>query len=268
MAELLWMRMTAPELREAAARDAIVILPVASLEQHGPHLATGTDMVLGGAVAEALARRLDAAGHPVVVLPVVWHGLAEHHMAFGGTITLDQPVFHALLKGIAASVARAGFQRLFLLNAHGGNAEATGIAVNEIGRDTGLRCMGGTYWHIVPGAIAPLLEDQPHLMHACEAETSLMLHLSAGSVRADRLPEAVGPPSTRVAGQRPGLYVKRSFAAVSRSGVIGDARRASAAKGAALLDAIADALAPLLSDAALWASAAHGGPLSAAGGMG
>ncbi len=258
MPETQWMRLTAPELREAAKADALVILPVASLEQHGPHMATGTDMVLGGAVARATADRLDEAGERVVVLPVVWHGLAEHHMAFGGTITLDQPTFLAVLKGIAASVARHGFSRLFLLNAHGGNTAAIDIAVTEIGRDLGLAVMGGTYWHIVPEAIEPLLEDQPGLMHACEAETSLMLHLTEGCVRDDRMAGAFGPMTTRAPGQPRGLSVRRSFAHLSQTGVIGDARRASAEKGAALLDAIADALAPILMDAALWRSAEHG----------
>jgi creatinine amidohydrolase len=259
MPEIQWMRLTAPELREAAKADALVILPVASLEQHGPHMATGTDMVLGGAVARATAERIDEAGEPVLVLPVVWHGLAEHHMAYGGTITLDQPTFLAVLKGIAASVARHGFSRLFLLNAHGGNTAAIDIAVNEIGRDLPLAVMGGTYWHIVPEAIEPLLEDQPGLMHACEAETSLMLHLTEGCVRHDRLPGAFGPMATRAPGQPRGLVVRRSFAKLSQSGVFGDARRASAEKGAALLDAIADALAPILMDAALWRSAEKGG---------
>ncbi len=255
MPDLHWMRLTAPELRDAAAADALVILPVASLEQHGPHLATGTDMVLGEAVARETAARIAALGQRVVVLPVVWHGLAEHHMAYGGTITLDQPTFLAVLKGVAASVARHGFQRLFLLNAHGGNTAAIDVAVNEIGRDLPLRVMGGTYWHIVPGAIGPILEDQPGLMHACEAETSLMLHLTTGCMREDRLADAHGPATTRAPGQPPGLVAARSFMRMTASGVVGDARRANAVKGERLLAAIADALAALLADRALWQSA-------------
>ena len=108
MTEILWARMTAPELRAAAAQDTLVILPVASLEQHGPHLATGTDTYLGEAVASRTAKKLAAAGQPVVVLPVVWHGLAEHHMQFGGTITLDQPVFLAVLRSIGGRAAALG----------------------------------------------------------------------------------------------------------------------------------------------------------------
>lgn len=253
MNELLWARLTAPELRAAAANDTLVILPVASVEQHGPHLATGTDTALGEAVALRTAEKLAAAGQAVVVLPCVWHGLAEHHMEFGGTITLDQPTVLAVLRGIAGSVFRHGFQRLMLLNAHGGNTAAIDVAVNEIGTAwPERRVAGGTYWLVAPEAFGGILEDQPGVMHACEAETSLMLHVTKGTVRMDRLGEAWGPHSNRPEGQPRALVVRRSWQSISPSGVIGDARRASEAKGEALLEALGVRLAAVLGDAAIW----------------
>lgn len=255
MTELLWARMTAPDLRAAAAEDTLVILPVASLEQHGPHLATGTDMYLGEAVALRTAQKLQAAGHQVVVLPVVWHGLAEHHMEFGGTITLDQPVFLAVLRQIARSVFRHGFARLMLLNAHGGNTEAIGVAVAEIGNEhPGRRVAGGTYWLVAPEAFAGILEDQPGVMHACEAETSMMMHVTQGTVRLDRLAQAHGPHANRPPSQPRTLYFRRSFADMTPTGVVGDARRASEAKGAACLEALGVQLAAILGNPALWAA--------------
>ena len=253
MREVMWARLTAPELRAAAAADTLVILPVASVEQHGPHLATGTDTALGEAVALRTAEKLAAAGHPVVVLPCVWHGLAGHHMDFGGTITLDQPTFLAVLRGIAGSVFRHGFARLMLLNAHGGNTEAIGVAVSEIGDQwPDRRVAGGTYWLVAPEAFAGILEDQPGVMHACEAETSLMLHVTQGTVRLERLAEAHGPHSNRPPEQPRALAMRRSWQSMSPSGVIGDARRASAAKGEALLEALGVRLAQVLGDAAIW----------------
>jgi len=248
-----WQHLTAPELRACAAADALVIVPVASLEQHGPHLATGVDMVLAGGVAREAARRLADRGAEVVVTPVVWTGLAEHHMAFGGTVTLDNAAFQAVLRGVVGSVARHGFGRVMLLNGHGGNADAIGVAVTELAAEFGIRVAGGTYWHIAPEVIAPHLEDQPGLMHACEAETSLMLHLAPGDVRRERLAEAHGPHTTRAPGQPPGLLRRRGFREVSETGVIGDARRASAEKGEAILEALGERLAELLADPALWA---------------
>ncbi len=256
MTEILWARMTAPELRAAAARDTLVILPVASLEQHGPHLATGTDTYLGEAVAARTAEKLAAAGQPVVVLPVVWHGLAEHHMQFGGTITLDQPVFLAVLRGIARSVFRHGFTRLMLLNAHGGNTEAIGVAVAEIGNEhPACKVAGGTYWLVAPEVFAGILQDQPGVMHACEAETAMMMHVTQGTVRMERLPEAFGPHANRPPVQPRALYFRRSFFDMTPTGVVGDARRATPEKGAALVEALGVRLAEILGEPALWVTA-------------
>ncbi|MEN0075564.1 MAG: creatininase family protein [Paracraurococcus sp.] len=251
--ETEWMRLTAEELRARAAADALVIVPVASLEQHGPHMATGVDILLAGGVAARTAARIAAAGAPVVVTPVVWTGLAEHHMEFGGTVTLDYASFAGALRGIARSAARHGFRRVMLLNGHGGNAEAVMVAASEFTIELGIKVAAGTYWHMVPEVIAPILERQSGLMHACEAETSMMLALRPDSVRLDRLAEAHGPMSTRVEGQPPGLALRRSFRAISESGVIGDARTASAEKGERLLEAISAAIAGLLLNPKLWA---------------
>ena len=250
--EFEWMRLTAEELRARAAADALVIIPVASMEQHGPHLATGVDIILGTGVAHETAKRLAASGAPVVVTPCVWTGLAEHHMAFGGTVTLDYEAFAGVLRGIVQSAARCGFRRVMLLNGHGGNAEAVAVAAGAFAKEFGIQVAGGTYWHVVPEVIGPLLERQSGLMHACEAETSLMLHLRPDSVRTERLPEAHGPMSTRVEGQPPGLAMRRSFKALSPSGVIGDARVATAEKGRKLLAAIADRMAEVLRNPKLW----------------
>ncbi|MBX6376172.1 MAG: creatininase family protein [Acetobacteraceae bacterium] len=252
MAETEWMRLTAAELNERAAAGALVIVPVASLEQHGPHLATGVDIVCATAVAQRVARLLDAAGEAVVVTPCVWTGLAEHHVAFGGTVTLDYATFAAVLRGVVRSAARAGFKRVMLLNGHGGNAEAVAVAATELSVELGIAVAAGTYWHLAPEAIAPILDRQPGLMHACEAETSMMMVLMPEAVRREKLQEAHGPHSTRVEGQPSALARRRSFKELTPSGVIGDARTASAEKGEKLLAAVAERIAAILRNEALW----------------
>ena len=174
-------------------------------------------------------------------------------MAFGGTVTLDYAAFAGVLRGIVKSAARHGFRKVMLLNGHGGNAEAVAVAATEFSVEFGIKVAGGTYWHVVPEVIGPLLERQAGLMHACEAETSMMLVLSPSSVRLDRLEEAHGPNSTRVEGQPTGLAMRRSFKALSPSGVVGDARVASAEKGEKLLAAISGKLAEVLLNPKLWA---------------
>src|ERR1700737_207009 len=88
MTEVLWNRMTAEELRCKAEQDAIVLLPAASTEQHGPHLTTGVDTFLAREGCRRTAL-LVVKSRPIVVAPVVWMGLAEHHMALGGTFSLS-----------------------------------------------------------------------------------------------------------------------------------------------------------------------------------
>jgi creatinine amidohydrolase len=251
--EIEWMRLTAAELNARAAADALVIVPVASLEQHGPHLATGVDIVLATGVAHETARRIAQAGQAVVVTPCVWTGLAEHHMEFGGTVTLDYKAFAGVLRGIVRSAARDGFRRVMLLNGHGGNAEAVAVAASELTIELGIRVAAGTYWHVVPEVIAPQLERQPGLMHACEAETSMMMHLRPDSVRRERLEEAHGPHSTRVEGQPSALTLRRSFREVTVSGVVGDARVATEEKGRRLVQAIGLRMAEHLINPRLWA---------------
>ena len=250
--EIEWMKLTAAELNARAAVDALVIVPVASLEQHGPHLGTGVDIVCCTGVAHATARRLLAMGQGVVVTPCVWTGLAEHHVAFGGTVTLDYATFAAVLRGVVRSAVRAGFKRVMLLNGHGGNAEAVAVAGSEFSVEFGIPVAAGTYWHLVPEVIGPILERQPGLMHACEAETSMMMALLPEAVRRERLAEAHGPASSRAEGQPATLFRRKSFREITPSGVIGDARVATAEKGEKLLAAVSERIAQHLASPKLW----------------
>lgn len=250
--EIEWMKLTFAELNARAAEGALVIVPVASLEQHGPHLATGVDIICANGVAHRVARRMAASGKHVVVMPCVWTGLAEHHVPFGGTVTLDYATFAAVLKGVVGSIARAGFKRVMLLNGHGGNAEAIAVVGGECQAEFGIAVAAGTYWHLAGDAFAPILERQSNVMHACEAETSMIMTLLPEAVRTDRLAEAHGPHSTRPEGQPAAMIRRRSFKDITPSGVIGDARSASAEKGEALLEAAAERIADELASPRLW----------------
>ncbi|HVC62966.1 MAG TPA: creatininase family protein [Acetobacteraceae bacterium] len=253
MAEVEWRRLRADQLREQAQRGAIVILPVASLEQHGPHLPVEVDSLLGETVALRTARKAEAMGTPALVLPVLWTGLSEHHMSFGGTVTLDFATFSALVEGVVRSVLRHGFRRIVLLNAHGGNENALRSITDELTPKLGVPIVQFTYWYAAAVAIAKILETQGGLQHACEAETSMMLAVRPELVATERIPLArsnASPSVSNVAGG--GVYLWRTVGSRSASGVIGNPEAASAAKGELLFEAIADALAKKLCNAELW----------------
>jgi creatinine amidohydrolase len=245
----MWKEMTAPELRELAAREAIVVLPVASMEQHGAHLAVGVDTVLCEAVCR-LAAEAVMGEMAVVVAPTLWCGLAEHHMEFGGTFTFDIPTYRAVLLAFLQSIGRHRFKRVLIVNGHGGNIAALSAFLPDLVRETGLKICATTYFELAQPAIATILEDQERVRHACEGETSLMLALAPDLVRRDKLGEAVGASHST---PRPlGVARHRSFRSFSPSGVVGDARRATAEKGRRLADVCRDAIVAVLKDAEAW----------------
>jgi creatinine amidohydrolase len=253
MTQTEWRKLRADQLRDLARQDAIVILPVASLEQHGPHLPVEVDSMLGETVALRTAGKLVERGQAVVVLPVLWTGLSEHHMSFGGTVTLDNATFAALVEGVIRSVLRHGFRRIALLNAHGGNENALRTITDDLTPRLGVPIVQFTYWYAAAVAIAKILETQGGLQHACEAETSMMMAVRPDLVATDRIPLAKSnttPDVSDVAGG--GVYRWRSIGSRSGSGVIGNPEAASAEKGERLFEAIAEALAGKLGNRELW----------------
>ncbi len=252
--EIEWRRLRADQLREMARRDAIVILPLGSIEQHGPHLPVEVDSRLGEEVALRTARVMADRGQPVLVLPMFWPGVSEHHMSFGGTITLSYATYQAVVADICRSVLRAGFRRIVLLNGHGGNENGLRVITDELTPALGIPIVQFTYWYAAAEAIEAILETQKGLLHACEAETAMMMAVRPDLVAEDRIPLArvnYTPDVSDVVGG--GVYRWRSIGARSSSGVIGNPDAASPAKGTRLFDAVAATLAGKLGNAELWA---------------
>ncbi|WP_291297875.1 creatininase family protein [Elioraea sp.] len=258
MATVEWARMSAPDIKEKAEQGALVVLPVASLEQHGPHLPTMVDTRLATEVSIRAATILSST-EPVLVLPCQWMGMSEHHFPFGGTISLDYATFHAVLRCICRSLKADGFKRLFIVNGHGGNTEPLAVSTRELAHEFGMAVVGGTYWLIGAEAIGPVLTTQKNVQHACEAETSMMMAAEPSLVHRGQLEAAARGVMTpnEVAGQAStdgaGIQRFRSFAErAPGTGVKGDPRAATPEKGTALLDGVAAALAAAMANPAIW----------------
>ena len=246
---VLWKELTAAELRALAASDVVVILPVASMEQHGPHLPVGVDTILCERICK-LAAEAVTGDMPIVVAPTLWCGMAEHHMAYGGTFTFDIPTYRAVLLAFLRSIGRHGFKRVFIVNGHGGNISALSAFLPDLAVETGLTIRVTTYFELAQPAMPAILEDQERVRHACEGETSLMMALAPDLVRQERLGDAHGPKHSTPRPLGVGHY--RSYRSFSDSGVVGDARRASKAKGEKLAIACRDALVAVLRDRDTW----------------
>ncbi len=256
MSEVDWAKLKAQDLRALANQNAVVILPVASIEQHGPHLPVMTDTRLGHEVALRAARK--AYGQrPAVVAPVVWSGLSEHHMPFGGTLTVSHATFRAILRDLVKSLERQGFRDILISNSHGGNIIAMQQIIDELSEEVGATLVGTTYALEAAGELDALLEDQAGVQHACEAETAMMMacepELVDDSDLASLATNTGDGPSFLRAGRA--SYRWRPFTHLTGNGVAGVPAKATAAKGEALLEASADALAALITDPDTWSNA-------------
>ena len=123
--------MTVPEVRDLLTRTDMVIMPIASLEQHGLHLPIGTDFLNGLERAKLIAQRAE-----VLVAPILLPGQSPYHMGFEGTITLSAETIQAVYVEAAQSLIRHGFRRFLILNSHGGNRAISAFIVDRINQET------------------------------------------------------------------------------------------------------------------------------------
>lgn len=232
-----WPDLAWPEVRERAADEAaIVLLPVASIEQHGPHLPVFTDTL----IAEAIATRAEGGHPPVFRLPALCYGRSTEHSDFPGTVTLSTHTLLAVLDDVGASVARAGFRRLALLNTHGGNTALLQVAGRDIRHRHGLMVVSINPMSAVdagrPGSGVPEMEARFGI-HAGLVETSVMLALHPELVHMERA--AGRPPDTLAATPHLGFAGPNTVAwlasDLAADGVLGDPRGASAEAGEAHL---------------------------------
>ena len=204
------------------AAAPLILVPVGSTEQHGPHLPLSTDTVIAQAVAEraAVALRAHGAGH-VLVAPAISYGASGEHAGFPGTVSIGHEALNAVIVETVRSLALwAG--RAVLVNGHGGNVPALGAAVGRLRREGHDAAWAGCD---LPGGDA----------HAGFTETSAMLHLAPDLVR----PFGAVTGETRpLAAIMPEL-VARGVRAVSPSGVLGDPAGASAERGREIVESMA-----------------------------
>ena len=249
MTEIEWANMKASDICALKERDTIALVPIGSIEQHGPHLPVQVDTLLVTEVARRSAQ-LVATSLPIVVLPTIWSGLAEHHMSLGGTLTLDLETFFGLVRGIVRSVARNGLKKILLLNGHGGNMAALNALVGELSVEMSMPIALVTYWIAAQQEFSRILEEQTNVLHACEAETSMLLALRPDLVDMSAL-ERVIPPREWAGGDSD-VYVWQSVSDWSPSGVAGVPGAASSEKGERLLNAASRALADRLQHGRIW----------------
>jgi creatinine amidohydrolase len=233
--------MTWPEVKSLDFNKLIVIFPTGSFEQHGPHLPLTTDTDIVSAIAEAIERAMP---ERVLLLPTLWPGLSTHHMHFPGTMDVPQVVYIQLTTELGKSMATMGAKKVFILNGHGGNDTPLRAALRELKTAAPqTRFVFASYWTLAAKTLREVRESELGGMgHACEMETSIMLHLHPGRVHMDRAVRD-GPTHSdpyRKADMQLGrpVFFVNEFHEVTNSGVIGHPDLASGEKGKRFLDGI------------------------------
>ncbi|MCA9878465.1 MAG: creatininase family protein, partial [Thermomicrobiales bacterium] len=145
---------------EAAARapEALVVVPVAATEQHGPHLPLGTDTFLVEAVARQAAV-LAASEIDILVTPTLPVGASHHHLPFGGTLSLASETYYRAVRDVVRSLITDGFRRVFVINGHGGNHELIQVVVRDLVLEEQANLAAASYWDLARAALAEQAPD-------------------------------------------------------------------------------------------------------------
>jgi creatinine amidohydrolase len=255
---MLLETMTWPEVKALPLDKLIVIAPLGSFEQHGPHLPLTTDTDIITAIARAVERSLPDV---VLCLPTLWIGHSTHHMHFPGTLDIPQMHYIAVIQDLCHSIVSMGARKILLLNGHGGNDVPVRAALREVksalsGRED-THVLYAAYWMLAAQSIRQIRESElGGLGHACEMETSLMLHLHPERVRME-LAQRDGPEHSSPYRKADMQYAKpvysvNEFHEISQSGVVGHPDLATAAKGKLFLDAIVSDVNAFVTDFIQW----------------
>lgn len=252
LGELTWV-----EVQQAISAGAVVVVPVGSLEQHGPHLPLEVDWRLCATVAEAAAREAQERGVRALVTPPIWTGFSPHHMDFPGSITLDVPTFIAVVSQVARSLWHHGFRKVLLLNGHGGNANLLRSAVQQLRFEHGVRAAVASYWDFVTPFIREWRRSgRGGIDHACEMETALMLAVRPELVQMERARDSSWfPTSEFLTGDLTigaPVTVAWSFKELTEDGGLGDAPKGEADRGRALLDVAAERIGAFIAEFHRW----------------
>lgn len=240
LAHLSWVA-----IDEMRKDQAVVVLPIGAVEQHGPHLPIGTDSLMAEELLEKILERHPS--WPVYRLPLLPYGKSNEHLGFPGTFSLSAATLRQVVWEIAEGVIQAGFRKLILFNTHGGNRSTLETLCRDLRAEKSL----WTFYLFPPG-LAPdptpgPPEEQRLDIHAGDWETSVMMHLQPHLVQIEKAPRSLPEWPSSLLGLGSGAaslgWLTRDW---SPSGVWGNAQAASPERGQQRVEAMLERLTEVL----------------------
>lgn len=251
-----WHHLTTTEVRQTAAQDPVVVLPVAALEQHGPHLPISTDLDIGMGLLTAAFDALPD-DFPAWVLPPQAIGSSREHVRFPGTVSVEPAGLGTVIRAHGRALAACGVRRIVLSNSHGGNRSGLDAAALRLREEFGMLAVTTHYFLFArPSGVALPETEWRHGLHGGAIETAMMLHLRPDLVRTKHLRNAPSLAATledtlrQVSPEHDAASFAWLAGDLNRSGVTGNATLATAEIGAQLVAYYGARLAEVLLDAA------------------
>jgi creatinine amidohydrolase len=255
---MLLENMKWPEVNRFDFSQSPVVIPLGSVEQHGPHLPLTTDTEIVTAIARAVESRL---GDRILVTPTLWLGHSPHHLNFPGTLSAEPGIYIGIVKSLVHSMVRHGAKKIFLLNGHGGNEAPVPVALRELKTELGAQkdvfVTFASYWWLGSKTLTAVRESGVGgVGHACEMETSVMLAIASGKVDMS-LARKSGPGAAlryRVVDMQASnpIAMVSEFDELSDSGVLGEPELATAEKGRRFVAGFAESIVEFLEDFRHW----------------
>ena len=249
-----WQDLTTADFGRVDPEQTVALLPVAAIEQHGPHLPLGVDAIINEALVRAALERAPA-GATLLVLPAQNVGLSPEHTSFAGTLSIRDATLLDAWTDIGRSVARSGVRKLIVLNTHGGQKTLVDLVAVRLRSELGMLVVRATYFAFgaLPGLFDPA--EVVHDIHGGEVETSLMLHIRPDLVRTSALADFTGLPH-ELAAKHGLLGVEKPVGIgwraedLNPAGACGNAARADGRRGAQHLSYLGERLAALVAEVA------------------
>jgi len=237
-----WENLTRDEIAAIDKETSIVLLPVASTEQHGAHLPVGTDSIILSKLIDMFIETQQFEEGSLIFAPQLNIGKSNEHLGFAGTLTFGTQTYYSMLYDIAKAIARSGFKKLVLLNSHGGNTDMLNMISRDLRIDFNMNVFVFDWWFTPfwSKGLEGLKESGTYgVFHACELETSLMLYAKPETVHmelaVDEDPVECLRDNDYVTVLGP-YNVGWKTSDVTKSGVIGAPTFATAEKGKRLFD--------------------------------